>query len=168
MVSLAFRQDLVILEFSFYPPTTHACAHAQTLSVYPSVFPSLPVSFLIVRPHVYTVTRRIPFRKALLLSLEGSHNSTKNGAAGRQEAIDVDAESCASHGERRRGAGASLASKRETEVGSGNPGKVAVIDICDDDDADEEGAGERGRVCAEQEDMTLEELRRARLKRFGN
>jgi len=102
-----------------------------------------------------------------LLSLEGSSKSTNNGAAGRQQAIDVDAESCVSHGERRRGAGASLSSMREL-TGSCNPGKVAVIDICDDDDADEEGAGEKGRACAEQEDMTLEELRLARLKRFGN
>ena len=96
-----------------------------------------------------------------MLSLEGGRKRNEiDSPAGREDVIEVEA--CEKDGARRSGNGDSLTRKMARKARCGSTRDVAVIHVCDD------GEPAAGKEYAEQGDMTLEELRLARLKRFGN
>lgn len=96
-----------------------------------------------------------------MLSLEGGRKRSKiDNPADRQDVIEVEA--CKKDGARCPGIGDPLTRKMATKASSGSRRDVAVTDVCDDAET------AAGKGCGEQGDMTLEELRLARLKRFGN
>jgi len=98
----------------------------------------------------------------MLLSLE--NGGTFDGGAGMRDVIDINGN--ASHGgSRSRGGGSARDVKRAEENRSTETGKAVVIDVCDDEEEAVAVAGKKGKD--EPEEMTLEEIRQARLKRFA-